>query len=117
MSTYKTKFSLEHREKESSRVRSKYVDRIPVIVEPSSSRDVCIDKNKYLVPCEFTLGQLVYIIRKRVSLSPEKSMFVFVNSTIPHTSATISSIYDEHCDKDGFLYLLYTTEMNTFGAS
>jgi len=37
------------------------------------------------VPADLTVGQFVYVIRKRVHLSPEKAIFVFVKNTLPPT--------------------------------
>lgn len=56
----------------------------------------------------------MYVIRKRIKLSPEKAIFIFVNNVLPPTAALMSSIYDEHKDDDGFLYIAYSGE-NTFG--
>ena len=69
---------------------------------------------RYLVPADLTVGQFVYVIRKRIKLSPEKAIFIFVNNVLPPTAALMSSIYDEHKDDDGFLYIAYSGE-NTFG--
>lgn len=44
-----------------------------------------IDKKKYLVPADLTVGQFVYVIRKRIKLAPEKAIFIFVNNTLPPT--------------------------------
>ena len=60
------------------------------------------------------MGQFVYVIRKRIKLSPEKAIFVFVNNVLPPTAALMSSIYEEHKEEDGFLYIAYSGE-NTFG--
>lgn len=50
MTTFKDKFSLKKRTDESTRIRSKYPDRVPVIVEKAESSDIDnIDKKKYLV--------------------------------------------------------------------
>jgi GABA(A) receptor-associated protein len=73
-----------------------------------------IDKKKYLVPADLTVGQFVYVIRKRIKLSPEKAIFIFVDEVLPPTAALMSSIYAEHKDEDGFLYITYSGE-NTFG--
>lgn len=64
-----TKFKLEHsidqRKAESSRIRAKYADRIPVICERSDKSKVQdIDKKKYLVPADLTVSQFMYVIRK-----------------------------------------------------
>lgn len=55
-----------------------------------------------------------YVIRKRIKLSPEKAIFIFVNNVLPPTAALMSAVYEEHKDEDGFLYISYSGE-NTFG--
>ena len=40
---------------------------------------------RYLVPADLTVGQFVYVIRKRIKLSPEKAIFIFVNNVLPPT--------------------------------
>ncbi|KAL3694602.1 hypothetical protein R1sor_008253 [Riccia sorocarpa] len=60
------------------------------------------------------MGQFVFVIRKRIKLSAEKAIFIFVRNVLPPTAAMMSAIYDEHKDDDGFLYLTYSGE-NTFG--
>lgn len=114
-------------------IRQKYADRIPVICEKVEKSDIAtIDKKKYLVPADLTVGQFVYVIRKRIKLSPEKAIFIFVDEVLPPTAALMSSIYEEHkgssaslflhiyflltwpSDEDGFLYITYSGE-NTFG--
>ena len=62
-----------------------------------------IDKKKYLVPSDLTVGQFVYVIRKRIKLSPEKAIFIFVDEVLPPTAALMSSIYEEHKDEDGYV--------------
>ncbi|KAG5461713.1 MAG: autophagy protein Atg8 ubiquitin like-domain-containing protein [Olpidium bornovanus] len=70
---------------------------LEVICEKVEKSDIAtIDKKKYLVPADLTVGQFVYVIRKRIKLSPEKAIFIFVNDILPPTAALMSSIYDEH---------------------
>jgi GABA(A) receptor-associated protein len=115
MSSFKKKFPLKKRVEESSRIRKKYPDRVPIIVEKALSTDIdTIDRKKYLVPSDLTVGQFVYVIRKRIKLEPEKAIFLFINNTLPPTAALISQIYKEHKDTDGFLYVLYSGD-NAFG--
>lgn len=71
--------------------------------------------NRYLVPADFSVGQFIYVIRKRIKLSPEKAIFVFVNNVLPPTAALMSTVYSENKDADGFLYIAYSGE-NTFGS-
>ncbi|XXQ35107.1 Autophagy-related protein [Plasmodiophora brassicae] len=110
-------YSLEQRQAESQRIRDKYPDRVPVICERAPGSDIGdIDRKKYLVPSDLTVGQFVYVIRKRIKLEPEKGIFIFVDDTLPPTSALMSKIYEEKKGDDGFLYVVYSGE-NTFGGS
>ncbi|KAK8249285.1 gamma-aminobutyric acid receptor associated protein, partial [Phyllosticta capitalensis] len=107
-SKFKDEHPFEKRKAEAERIRQKYNDRIPVICEKVEKSDIAtIDKKKYLVPSDLTVGQFVYVIRKRIKLSPEKAIFIFVDEVLPPTAALMSSIYEEHKDEDGFLYITY----------
>jgi GABA(A) receptor-associated protein len=55
------------------------------------------------------VGQFCYVIRKRIKLAPEKAIFIFVNEVLPPAAALMSSVYDEHKDEDGFLYITYAS--------
>ncbi|RAL61566.1 hypothetical protein DID88_009605 [Monilinia fructigena] len=108
-SKFKDEHPFEKRKAEAERIRQKYSDRIPVICEKVEKSDIAtIDKKKYLVPSDLTVGQFVYVIRKRIKLSPEKAIFIFVDEVLPPTAALMSSIYEEHKDEDGFLYISYS---------
>lgn len=112
---FKKKYSFEERESESKKIRDKYPDRVPVIVEPADqSRLNKIDKTKFLVPEDLTVGNFLSVIRKRIQLTPEQALFIFVDNTLPCTSQTMGSVFYDNKEKDGFLYIVYTEE-NTFG--
>eukprot|EP00697_Spironema_sp_BW2_P017073 gnl/Spiro4/8630_TR4518_c0_g1_i1.p1 gnl/Spiro4/8630_TR4518_c0_g1~~gnl/Spiro4/8630_TR4518_c0_g1_i1.p1 ORF type:complete len:119 (-),score=20.19 gnl/Spiro4/8630_TR4518_c0_g1_i1:99-455(-) len=116
MTTFKEQRTFDQRQNEAMRIRSKYQDRIPVIVEKAPGNDIPdIDKKKFLVPCDLTVGQFVFVIRKRIKLQPEKAIFVFVRNTLPPTAQLMSKIYEEYRDEDGFLYITFSGE-NTFGS-
>jgi GABA(A) receptor-associated protein len=83
---FKKQHSFEKRQAEAQRIREKYPDRIPVICEKDERSSIPpIDKKKYLVPADLTVGQFVYVIRKRIKLSPEKAIFIFINNVLPPT--------------------------------
>ncbi len=114
---FKQEFTFEKRMDEASRVISKYPDRLPIICEKSlaASKDCPdIDKKKYLVPKDLTIGQFLYIVRKRLVLPPEKAIFLFVGKSIPPSTSFVNDIYNSYKDKDGFLYIEYGFE-NVFG--
>lgn len=46
---------------------------------------------RYLVPADLTVGQFVYVIRKRIKLSAEKAIFIFVDNVLPPTGKIIFS--------------------------
>lgn len=106
----------EQRLEESKKIREKYPMRIPIIIKRG---DKCkniddIDKHKFLVPNDLTVGQFIFTIRKRIELTPEKALFLYVNNTMPPISSLILHVYEEHKNEDGFLYITYTSE-STFG--
>jgi len=108
---------LRARKASAASIRSKHPDRIPVIVDKRSSDQSLpdIDKKKFLVPADLTVGQFMYVIRKRVKLAPEQAIFLFVaGGTLPPSVNTLQSVYDEHQAEDGFLYMTYSGE-NFFG--
>ncbi|XP_072983917.1 autophagy-related protein 8f-like [Typha latifolia] len=114
-SSFKQQHDFEKRKNEAARIRQKYSDRVPVIVEKADKSDVPnIDKKKYLVPADLTLGQFVYVIRKRINLTADKAIFMFVDNVLPPTGTLMGKIYEDKKDEDGFLYLIYSGE-NTFG--
>ncbi|KAH8415448.1 hypothetical protein KR215_005186 [Drosophila sulfurigaster] len=120
---YKEEHAFEKRRAEGDKIRRKYPDRVPellycllfVIVEKApKARIGDLDKKKYLVPSDLTVGQFYFLIRKRIHLRPEDALFFFVNNVIPPTSATMGSLYQEHHEEDYFLYIAYSDE-NVYG--
>ena len=85
-----------------------------IIVEKCGKNIPDIDKHKFLVPNDLTVGQFLYVIRKRIKLNQEQALFIYINNIIPSTNQLISQIYNEYSDPDGFLYVQYAGE-NTFG--
>jgi|UniRef100_A0A6C0CZ71 GABA(A) receptor-associated protein len=109
---YKNKVPFEKRHEDALRIKEKFPERIPIIIDlhKSSSTLPPLDKRKYLVTRDLTVGQFIYILRKRMKLNPEKAIFLFVNNTIPPTSEMVSEIYREHMDLDNFLYFTLSSE-------
>merc|ERR1712096_374204 len=101
---FKEDHTFEHRKKESQKIVEK--------AEKSNIDD--IDKRKYLVPADISVAQFMWIVRKRINLTPEKAILLFVNKIVPSSTATLGEIYSNHKDDDGFLYVAYSGE-NTFG--
>ena len=113
---FSDKFTFQERLSESTRVITKFPDRIPIVCEKNKLDMTCpdIDKHKYLVPRDITIGQFIFVIRKRINLAPNDALFLFINNSIFSSNITINSIYDANKNEDGFLYVTYSKE-STFG--
>jgi len=113
---FKKNNPFDKRFEEANRIRTKYPNRIPVICQRLSTNIPKSNKKKYLVPGDLTLGQFLYVIRRRIMLSSEMGIYLFVgeNNSLLNNTSIINDIYDRYHDKDGFLYINYSGE-NTFG--
>tara|TARA_Y100000389_G_scaffold201575_2_gene244614 strand:- start:2906 stop:3253 length:348 start_codon:yes stop_codon:yes gene_type:complete len=115
MNNFQNKYSFDKRKEESDNVIEKYPDRIPIIVQKHKTTDLPeVDKCKYLVPKSMSITQFSFIIRKRIKLEPSQAIFISINNKLVGSSKTISELYHEEKNDDGFLYIIYTGE-NTFG--
>ena len=114
-SEFQRDHTFEKRKAEADRVLQKYTDRIPVIVEKAKRCVITdIDNRKFLVPKDLTVGQFIWVIRKRIRLAPEQAIFIFVDNTLPIQTETMAQVYKNHVDPDGFLYVIYSGE-SVFG--
>ena len=115
MISFKDLFPFEKRKMNSEIIRNKYPDKIPVICEKNNKNTPNIDKNKYLIPLDLSLGQFMNVIRKRIKLNSSIALYIFIDGNIPSNTQLLSVLYDDYKDKDGFLYMIYDIE-NTFGS-
>lgn len=123
---FRKQFDYESRCNESARIREKYINRVPIIVHRSTHEKNLpnINRRKFLVPNDLTMAQFMYVLRRRIQLPSETSMFLFVGDSIDKgkrnsgalvpTSKTIAQIDEEFRNPDGFVYILYAGE-STFG--
>ena len=87
---------------------------MPVIVEKApKARLGDLDKKKYLVPSDLTVGQFYFLIRKRISLRPEDALFFFVNNTFPPTSATMGALYQVTIKDDSRIYVNFANPFHS----
>tara|TARA_B100001142_G_C13990374_1_gene522496 strand:- start:113 stop:502 length:390 start_codon:yes stop_codon:yes gene_type:complete len=90
-------------------------NKVPVVVMKRDSR-LNLKKNKYLVPCDLTMGQMAYVLRKHSDgLDSSEALFIFISnkSVLAPSSSTIGLLYDQY-NNDGFLKVEVRLE-NTFG--
>ena len=118
--SFRNTTTVDQRKQESQRIRAKYPDRVPIIVERhqgAAADTPQIDKQKFLVPRELTMGQFVFIVRKRLNVAAGKAIFVMTEGGVLVPTAHMMGTVDEQYgnDDDGFCYLVYSSE-NTFGS-
>jgi GABA(A) receptor-associated protein len=114
---FQKKFDFDKRHMEASRIKERYPNRIPIILEKNENCKTVpeIDKKKFLVPEDLTMGQFQYVVRKRLKgFTSEQGLFFFINNTMPSVNEQLHILYNMHKNKDGFLYILFSGE-NTFG--
>lgn len=116
--SFKHLYSLNQRKNECEKILLKYPNRIPIICEKNynSTNAPDIDKHKYLVSRDLTLGQFMHTIRQRMNLTAEIGLYIFISGFIPSNSQFLSNLYVDFRDDDGFLYVIYDVE-NTFGTN
>lgn len=101
---------------EADTLKAKYPGKVPIFVtRASSARDIPdLPKHKFLAPSHLSVGQFIWVIRKQMTLPPEKALFIFIDNTLPTSSTLLSELYANHKSQDGALRMTYTSE-NTFG--
>ena len=109
----KNKMTLEERKERSQAIMDKYQNRIPVICQTSNDLPV-LERKKYLVPDDLSLVNFNYVVRKRIKVSAETSIYFFIGNKLLPSSLTMYQIYNKYKDEDGFLYIYIAAE-NTFG--
>lgn len=95
----------------------RHPDRVPILVtrNKNSTTTPELDKHKYLVPMDLTVGQFLFVIRKRMLLPPSRALFLFIDGELINNSEHVGPVYERHkSKKDRCLHVVYSCE-NTFG--
>merc|ERR1712061_571861 len=98
--------------------------RVPAIIllDPKS-KNIQLNKQKYLIPKKFSVKQLMVFLQKENlkttnngNIESDKSMFLSVGGKVLKMDQLVSSVYDLHKAEDNFLYM-QLCEVSAFGAS
>lgn len=116
--SYKQKYNLNYRIDEYNKILINYPNKIPIICE-TRENDLHInkiDKIKFLVEKDLTIGQFMCAIRKNLKVPHERAIYLLINNNIiPPTGDIIGKIYNLYKDpEDSMLYILIGSE-NFFG--
>ena len=106
---FKKKKDFMTRLREAESVLAKYPDRIPVVCERATTDAPRLDRSKYLVPADISMGEFMYVIRKRMKILPEVSIYLFVNAMTTVSGViflysydtTLASVSAIHLDEQG----------------
>ncbi len=111
-----TDIDLDKRQLESQRIRKKYPDRVPVIIDKGDMNSPDIDRHKYLVPKDLSMMEFCSLIRTKIKMDKSQAIYMFVGNqgVLPKMTETMGSIDQRHKDNSGYLSIVYTLE-NTFG--
>ena len=114
--SFRERYSFQQRQTECINILKKYPDKIPIICEKNYNitDNPNINKNKYLVSDNLTIGQFLYVLRKRISIDPNQALYLYINNNIPSINKNLKEIYYFNKNEDGFLYITYQFE-TTFG--
>ncbi|CAF4093767.1 unnamed protein product [Rotaria socialis] len=105
--TFKQRKSFAIRKDEVAGIRSKFPNKIPVIVERYHKEKSL----PVLVPQELTMSQFVTIIRNRMQLNANQAFYLLVNNkSIASMSTSMTEIYRDDKDDDGFIYMTYASQ-------
>ena len=103
--------AFEERKSDSSKLRNKYPEKLPIIILPY---DVEITKNKYLVPYDMNFATFIKSISANIKIKKSEALFCLIGDVLPANTQTIIELYNQNVSKDGFLYMKIRKE-NTFG--
>ncbi|RVE44404.1 hypothetical protein evm_010934 [Chilo suppressalis] len=110
---FKSKKTFISRKEEVTAIKSKFPNKIPLIVERYQKEKSLptLDKTKFLVPGDITMSQFLVIIRNRMKMKPNQALYLIINNrSMLSMSLTMAQAHEEFCDEDGFLYITYASQ-------
>ncbi|KAJ8338011.1 hypothetical protein SKAU_G00369770 [Synaphobranchus kaupii] len=110
---FKQRKCLATRKHEVCSIRSKFPNKLPVIVERyiREKHLPLLDKTKFLVPFELTMGQFLALLRSKIDLDSTQTLYLLVSErSMSCMAASMGEVYSQYRDADGFLYLTYASQ-------
>jgi hypothetical protein len=101
----------EYSEKYFKHLKEKYPHCTPIILQS----ECLLDRNKYLINQEMSVGNFMCYIRQRNKLKHFEAYFMFADNILLQQSQTIQDVYNLYANnKNKFLFITIKKE-NTFG--
>lgn len=98
------------------RILEKYPNKLPCIIQRDlRCNDVpTLKRKRYLLPKNIVVSDLLYYIRRQLTVPPHVSVYILIGNSLPSLNQTLSLLYEEEKASDGLLYIYFATE-STFG--
>ncbi len=117
--------TLEQRKEQFLKLTTKNPNHLPIRIRNAPDGPLPEGfPSKFLIPKDFTGGQLLSEIRNRIKLEPEAALFLMIDKGKNRDKITeavllsnvelVSQIVKQWAQEDGFLYLIASQE-NVFG--
>lgn len=114
----KKQFTKQEKElirKEVELVKEKYPNYIPIIVRPKSD-EIKMSRYKFLVGSDITIGQFLFIIRKKMqNIKSSEAIFLLVNNILVPSTQLLSMVYREQSDTETNMLFFTLCKESTFG--
>ena len=116
----------ETRRKMANKALEQHPEKRPLIVDRHATADpssLPAPRNvKFLVPETLSIASFMRVLRRQLKtdddddvLLPQQALYMYTEGgSLCMSSSSISTLYEQHRNEDGFLYLSYLSE-NTFG--
>jgi hypothetical protein len=106
--SFKTTNPLLLRKTQSKKIIEAYPGKIPIIMTRCENTQLpLLRKNRFLVPEQFSVGQLLNVLRNKLEVNSSIALFLVVNGKLVNSSKKMIQLYEEYDDEDGFLYIHY----------
>ena len=110
---YKQIKTFDQRKLISQNILEKYPDKVPIILEKDPTNKIQeFKKTKFLSERKYTVSEFTQKIRSEMKLPEEEALFLSVKGKYSISGQKImENIYNTYKDEDGFLYIMYTSEL------
>jgi len=98
------------------KLTKRYPSRIPVFVQVSKGNDLCLRKNRFLVPREFTTGQLMLCVRRHCgNIEDTEGLYMLAGGKMWPASTTVGLVWTRARDEKTQFLKVDVSKENTFG--
>lgn len=98
------------------KLKERYPNKVPVIIQRDClCRDVPeLHKKRVFVSKTMLVSHLLYYVRRQLQMPAHRSIYLYVNESLPMLTQTVGMLHQEEAEDDGILYVFFATE-HVFG--